>query len=762
MIRRILPERGTVLVLVAAAMFPMVGMLTFAIDVSHWFNYSRNLQNRADAAALAAGDSYGDICFRSSHGTQWLGLESQIGKWAQLYSGPGTGEPFDAGTNPNNPPTPGAPNVPYSDASVFAAESSNGTGQSSYVNLPNLTKGPLASYYIRLNANNYADQGGTNFAMGDFCSSDPHLDATDKSPGSPGAMVDVKATQYQLGNFVPIFGSIGPNIEAHSRVEIQQIQGAKDLRPIAVGDAAFIPCITANFLDADGSVITSEKMTQSNASPGLWTSLTDAKAVTMPSSGDPVTVQLFLNNCDNTTPKGIKYDYYNSQGHDQQFGLAYINNWGNPGAAPGANGPPKVIGASGSELGGVTLTGAAGGACDPYFTTSTGTCSVGVHADVQFQPFAALKGQQYFVQAVLDGGTTIDLSQSGAPNGTVWDSGGNHFSIPSDSGSHTITLQWAQLNGTVGANTCKTSGNPFANGNKCQGVFGSEGTQRLFSGIDGTNACNNPNFETGPMQYIEIGSTDGGGITSGANAYGSTAPNNAPHLYVTTKVIGLANSGPTDPPICLRVAEQTSHATGMIDCGQGNGTPADQGAIENGCPNPAQIDVRTSNGALICNPAITPQDCVANNPGESPPVLKGFDNLIGNPAPGNCETNFWPAATGADPNHVFSLDDKRAVIMIITSPTDLAVAHGTSDIPIREFAVFYVTGWSTSGSPKGCTGGGGPPGYTGANDPDPSGAQKGEIWGHWTSIAVPSGLGTGNGLQCNFNQFGNCVAVLTR
>src|ERR1041385_2605578 len=91
MLRRLLRERGTVMVLVAAAMFPMAGMLAFAVDVSHWFDYSRNLQNRADAAALAAGDAFGNICFANagSPGDVWTGKQSSIGKWAQLYSGPG-------------------------------------------------------------------------------------------------------------------------------------------------------------------------------------------------------------------------------------------------------------------------------------------------------------------------------------------------------------------------------------------------------------------------------------------------------------------------------------------------------------------------------------------------------------------------------------------------------------------------------------------------------------------------------------------------
>jgi Putative Flp pilus-assembly TadE/G-like len=764
-LRRPHRERGAVLVLVAAAMFPIVAMMTYAIDVSHWFDYSRNLQNRADAAALAGGGAYGSICFQSSYGDQWTGLQSAIGKWAQLYSGPANSPsvvPFDEGSNPSA-------NVPYSDSDVFAA-----TGAGAYNNETNLQLGSLKDYYVRLNADNYADKGGTDFAMGDFCNSDPAKDLTDKHPGDPGAMLDVKVTQYQLPNFIPLFNA-HPNIEAHARVEIQQQQGAKDVRPIAVNDALDTPCVTANFLDSDGNLITSEKMTQQFTSPpppklpqptGLWTSLTDAKQVTMPANGDPVTVQLFLNDCATSNPQGIKYDYFDDKGKEQKFGLVYINNWANPGSAPGATGAPKVIGASGGEPGGVTLTGAAGGSCDPYFTTSTGDCSVGVHADVQFQAFDPLKGQHYFVRANIDGGSPIDLQQSGAPDGTVWDSGGNQFSIPSDSGPHTITLDWAQLGGSVGANTCKPVGfaNPFSAANKCNGTFGTEGTQRLFAGIDGTNACDNPAYDSGPLQYIEIGSTDNGGITSGANAYGNTAPNNAPHLYVTTQIIGLKDAQPGDPPICLRVAEQTSHATGMVNCGYPGqpGLSADQDTIVNGCPA-VQKDTVTQNGALVCTPALTPPGCVSNDPGQNPPLLKAFDDLIGNPAPGNCETNFWPS-TGPAPDFAnISIDDKRAVIMIITSPVDTFGVNGTADIPIRNFAVFYVTGWSTKqGGVSGCTGGNPVGGYTGANDPAPAGAGSGEIWGHWTNVVVPSGLGTGNGLQCNFTLFGNCIAVLTR
>jgi hypothetical protein len=751
--KRFVGARGSILVLVAVAMFPFAGMLAFVLDVSHWFDYSRNLQNRADAAALAAGAAYGDICFRSSYGDQWSGAQSVIGKWAQFYSGPASSPavvPFDEGTN-------SAANDPYSDASVFAT-----TGAGPYKNLPNLTKGPLSNYWVRLNANNYYDKGGTNFQMGDFCTGDPSTDQTDPNPpaSTHEGIVDVKVTQYQLGNFIPIFGAIGPNIEAHARVEIQQIQTAKGVRPIAVNDASDAPCITANFLDKDGSLLQSEKLQQSSGSPGLWTSnvtiggVNQAKQVTMPASGHPVTVQLALNDCATSNPVTIPYDYYDASGGDHQFGLAYINNFGSPPANP----TTPVI-----DTGGVRLTGSLGTACDPYFQSNQTCTGIGADAFVKFP--TANPGTDY-VRAVDCGtstngcsinGTHIDL---GNVSGNEWN--GSGLTINPDTGPHYIDIAWAQLGGKIGNTTCKptvdSQGNPndpWASSNGCNGDLGPQ--QRSLSGIDGTNFCSGKNYDTGGFRWVTVGSTDGGGISSGANTYGTGGT--APHLYVTLKLAGLADSGDTDPPVCLRVNEQQSHQTGMINCGQGNGGSFDQTAIETGCPQPLQIDTRVgANGALTCTPQNTPWDCVGNDPGNSPPVLKGFDNLIGNPAPGNCETNFWPynPATGGstkDPNHDFTLADKRAVIMVITTPVETYGTHGTSQIPIVNFAVFYVTGWANNqGGVKGCAN----------NDPAPPGAGNGEIWGHWTSIAVPPGLGSGNGQKCNFTLFGNCVAVLTR
>src|SRR6185437_12433891 len=106
------------------------------------------------------------------------------------------------------------------------------------------------------------------------------------------------------------------------------------------------------------------------------------------------------------------------------------------------------------------------------------------------------------------------------------------------------------------------------------------------------------------------------------------------NLVVSVSVAGLANANTGDPPICLRVAVQTDHQTGIIDCGQGNGNSADINAIENGCPNPVQINTRLqADGSLTCTPTNSPLDCVTTTQGQRN-IMAGFEDPIdpdGNP-----------------------------------------------------------------------------------------------------------------------------------
>ena len=79
-------ERGAVIVMVALWLPVLALFLSFAVDFAHFFDYSRNLQNRADAAALAAGNALGGTCFGGYTATRTH--RPGPGKAAQQYSGP--------------------------------------------------------------------------------------------------------------------------------------------------------------------------------------------------------------------------------------------------------------------------------------------------------------------------------------------------------------------------------------------------------------------------------------------------------------------------------------------------------------------------------------------------------------------------------------------------------------------------------------------------------------------------------------------------
>src|SRR4029079_13937880 len=82
-------ESGAVVVMVAVWLPLLALCVSFAVDFAHFFDYSRNLQNRADGAALAAIVGYGNNCSGGFTTTQ----TDPIGKVAQQYAGPPVGTP---------------------------------------------------------------------------------------------------------------------------------------------------------------------------------------------------------------------------------------------------------------------------------------------------------------------------------------------------------------------------------------------------------------------------------------------------------------------------------------------------------------------------------------------------------------------------------------------------------------------------------------------------------------------------------------------
>jgi hypothetical protein len=764
----IMRERGSVLVLTAVAIFPAMFLMAFAIDISHWFDYSRNLQNRADAAALAAAGSFGNVCFANggTPGTTSNGAQATVGKWAQLYSGAGLRPSAGAVTA----------NLPYTDAQIAASTTAavdTGTGPGTgwdvttngYINntLPasslvsplTLTAGSLSDFWLVLNGKDYAENGGTSFSMlpggtgATFCNSDPKEDLTDPdraSAGPAGPMLDVKVSQRGLPLFFQgLFPGLHPNIHAHARVQLQGESSAPSI-PIAVSDTGFTPCVTVYFKSTtDDSILATAVLTKKSTSPIIWDNSASPASVTIP-AGANVYVQPFLNDCNGS---GEIFD------DSKNTGVLYVN--GHPASDPTVSlgDPPKL-----TQNGVVLLQGT----CSPDTYFSLGGCTPEVDAYAKFEQSIDKNNNTaiFAVDHTWDNvnnqwvtGSPIKLSQDNGDR-THWT---GNLGVPDQSGIHQIEITWSQSDGSVGTTQCGDG-----NGSHPPPCTGSFGVQQQSFGA--CNGCDQPD-DSGPIILAQLRkSTDGTGVW-GANSLARGAPQS---LVVTLQLAGLFAAKAGDPATILRFPTSGSHQTGLIDCGQGNATSGDADVVYYGCGpanpkftpplNPLFVNTRNTCGTPAGPPwpSGNHQDCVQTTPGTRRvgiicPLVNRItgapeNNVCNNNSAGVCPVNHWPNLDGTP--------DPRAIGMIITSAADLAGGAGSpqSWIPIRRFATFYITGWDQNIKPQ-----------CGDNEPFPGKgktSQNAAVWGHWTNYVDFGGIGDNQNCPINSVQPVNCVPVLTR
>lgn len=746
-------ERGAVIVMVAIWLPLLALFVSFAVDVAHFFDYSRNLQNRADAAALAAGDAYGSTCFGSPTGPQ---LDS-IGLTAQQYAGPPVPP---GGTYP-------AGNLPYPYGSV--------TGN--YQNQPNLKKGTYDKFFMVLNGAKSAADGGTSFTDGTFCSADY------TNPAGPA--VDVWLSQKNLPLFFPMLG-FTPNISAHARVSLQGEASSPFLRPLAVSDPGAFGCASVIFRSSkDNSIIATRALDETDPTNFKFDNSANPVAVPIPNDSNGsganvyVYMQVVLSDCNGN---GETFDDSTNSGID------VINSFDT--AGPGS-GPPKIT------AGGVTLCQAGSGnqncaavqTCDPYF--STGGCTDNITAHVTFNSTVTNPNAQASVTATdLSTGATRNLSPDAA--GTTW-TPNQTFPIADSTGQHLFRIDWSQKNGSISGTNC-TGGNP------CTGSFGIQ--QQAFGGCNG---CDQPD-DSGPTISAQICNSVTGACDT--NAYQQTSvANPAPSLVVKLQLAGIraqVSSNTPAPVTIMRFSGTTNHQTGLVDCGQGNqtggaGTSADAYTIYGGCGPSNPFEAGNQCGAasppcplnlmnplyvygrgnpINCSPAadqdytdwpsLNHQDCVQTTPGSRRvSIVCGLLQRITGVTPANfsassnaCNSNFGGACPTNNWGSTIQAGDPRIVDVVLVAPADLAAADGTPQawIPIRKMASFYVTGWDPSLFPN-CGTGGAP-----NNDTFPGKGKQsanGAIWGHWFS---DSENGTPDGNSCNLNSIEplNCVPALTR
>jgi hypothetical protein len=329
----------------------------------------------------------------------------------------------------------------------------------------------------------------------------------------------------------------------------------------------------------------------------------------------------------------------------------------------------------------------------PFFSeTSLGAgataCAAAVQAKLHFATGAALPANVETFIATVTGPSGFKASSPLTESGGVW-STGYSLSIPVNGGPYEVSLEW------------KYKGSS-------KSTFGS--VQRIYSASE----------DSGPVKVVTL-TTAGGGtaysLVAGTQSVGvNVALEGSLHLSAPSETVMLRLTG--------------GSRSSAVEC-DGSGAAEFRESIIEGCETPYQI-----NESGVCpdpSPPAGPADCVPTKTGAvAGPTLQGLDARFAACPPYN-----WPT---------YELDDPRVVPMMVTDFSALG-GSGSTEVPVTNFATFYVAGWTDS--------------TCGNNTPPPGDVKKGAIWGHFVKYTRPDPHAETSG-TCARDTVTPCVPVMTR
>jgi hypothetical protein len=673
---KIRDERGGVLVLCVLALPVLILFITFVVDVGNWFEHKRHLQTQADAGALAGGDLFKFPCSDSS-------IEAAARKYG------------------------GDPNVlsPYN---TQVKDSRN--------------------VHELINSDKYFNEAGAAdwVSIGHPCSS---------------MIVDVKMTQQDLPWFFGVH--VVPAINAHARVEIRQVDTVAGALPVGVPDtnpkyafaqfvdevataAAGSPVPVTGCLSGGLPVANCEfpLVKQAGSSGGLVLWNNSGAPITVPIASSRIGVRIRLVGGNDSTA-GCTAPLVECYDLGSNNGIVFIRGYA-PTAGTLPSNPPVA--------GDVSLFD---GTCtDPYFSSMSTTCTIGVHAKVAFQagvvpsPSCPVSGNNGLVGGcvyAVANGTTVPLTYNAVTG--FWDSTGSNFlNVTAANGPMQVDLHWRVKQ--VGITGC-------SNGNGCAGDI--TNVQRTFSA--------NPD-RSGPIKQAIV--SEGGSQWTNSFQTGSTH-----NLVIQIGMPGNLQdaSSASDPVVLLRVVKDrggNGSQNQSVDCDPNFPNLRDE--IRQGC-----APQYTKNTGTACPANSTtlwasaqPWNCVAIQTGASVgQMTQGIQDRIlcgGQPCQGN------PTCTA--PNHWSQYPNLPAgdprIVPVFLTPFGTFSASGNEVVPVTDFAEFYVTGWGGNGS--------------GNDDPCPGAdpAPTGDIAGHFIKYVQSINNGTSGSQLCDPSAFAPCVAVMTQ
>ena len=709
-------ERGAILVM-AAVMIPVFLLMTaLVVDVGNWYAHKRQLQNRADAAAFAAGVEYAKswkACIQSSDATLRSSTAQKIADAARQYAGDPEAADYAGGVLP---------------ATLYNSEIA------SQANLDVVVNSGNPDYN---DDTDYTDGGLLNVA--DPCFNHP---GDDISPAG-GHWTDVRVKERNLPS---LFGSLGLPLSrngARARVEIRPSISGHQFLPLAVPNTVvtrvqvryYDECRNQLLATRDLAALPAADQSGYAAAGGgtLWGLPSTANpavgdrnlsfALTVPSYGGcgqdylPVGVEVRLASRDEVNLNQTCAQLQSASFADCFRRVSQFRVWndGNPNSQ--------------ARIGDVYLTGGCG-STDAYFGTlpigSTG-CRFGANVWVNWgdrdEPPLNVPGNF----SVTVNGTAATLS------GSMVTAGYSLYTIPSGTltanpGANdvTIAVNWTDTNTShaypVGSNNkCKNGG-----GNPCR-YSGTEATHRTYVGTDKLDDAS----YTGALGLVRTSQT---GFVSGLPGPplenvitgGATGTPASPiQVYPSVGTVTPLKSG-----VLTTLRIDDSQGTGLLRCdpdytnGQAfdgflNGCKPWYGAntFANGpwwntttqqCPGTGQwFNYNVNPSPFFQNSSTNPWRCVPTIPGGKTGQVGDWmavatdncgnvqNNKCGNISclvDGNYDgkpgkPNGW-LQRGGDSG------DPRVIDLFVVPYQALKNAQGSGDpIPILGFASFYVMDW---------------------------------------------------------------------
>lgn len=748
-------EQGQVLALVAVSSVVILLFAALVIDVGNWFSHKRQLQNRADAGALAAGVEYQKSWLACISGD--AATETTIGNNAHAYAG-----------DPN-------PTVP-----VITPANTETANQANVSVLVNSTSYDAAS----------SDGGGP-------CFNHP-ADPNDPVSPNGGYWTDVKVKERDLNSF---FGSLGiplPRNIARARVEIHPAISDNGFIPLAVPEFKIEKaqvryygyCNGFNNAPAPAAPLAKTDLSQLEAAyqvntgttfwgPALNGSQNNPAALVPPSSIPltvpakagcsfdyvPIAVEVRVSGragIDIDTPTCATLAASSAQFTDCWSAISTIRGWKSRGA-----GPLDPI------FKNVTLSG---GTCSPdaYFSRQK-TCTANIAVDADFGDLDDGNRSVPANFAVTVAGqplTPPSLCCTG-----VWTSNGA-VPVGNTGGSNAINLSYSWEDKSPShqwrLSTCKANGN-----NPCRSSANALPVHRTFTGTDTT---------AGTVDLLRTAS-----VSQPANGAlplpldNIATPDAVPVAIAVFPTIGIRSSIRARQFRTLR--EPDPNVNQSLNCNAGN-QGSDFQMFLNGCtpfygpnsftpgfwwtptnPPSSRCPDRQAIAAALNSPSDFWQCAPMATGLQGSVIADGIAARTGNC--GNVQSNSCGGQPVCNnPNRYANLlagngdpSDPRIVKLFIVPFASLKGLQAQDGVPISDFGVFYITGWGGNGANADpCTGNvpnqGDPPDDTLNPDGQPLG--NGEIVGYFIEFTGPNTGPTDPNATCVIGQIRPCRAVLVR